>query len=132
MCALALTVFWSVVMWGSVASRIYWSAVLLEFPWVLANLFVLGWSMVGSAVPTPVGLPALSRRHGSGPGAVRWLTRPPQWPSLCILWTSPAALVGLFYFLRGEVNLERLRALISVKAVEHAVEDEKVVMAESS
>jgi hypothetical protein len=45
---------------------------------------------------------------------------------------APAAVVGLFYFLRGEVNLARLRAMISVKAVEHAVEDEKVAMAESS
>jgi hypothetical protein len=45
---------------------------------------------------------------------------------------APAAMVGLFYFLRGEINMTRLRVLISVKAVEHAVEDEKVAMAEGS
>ena len=45
---------------------------------------------------------------------------------------TPAALVGLFYLLRGEINMTRLRALISVKAVEHAVEDEKVAVADTS
>jgi len=32
----------------------------------------------------------------------------------------------MFYFLRGDVNLARLRALASTEAVEHAVEDEQI------
>jgi len=43
---------------------------------------------------------------------------------------APAAIFGLYYFLRGEINLDRLRSLISAEAVEHAVEDEKVALAQ--
>ena len=42
---------------------------------------------------------------------------------------APGALFGVFYFLRGDVNVSRLRAMISSSAVEHAVEDEKIVLA---
>ena len=45
---------------------------------------------------------------------------------------APAALFGLFYFLRGDINMTRLRSLISASAVEHAVEDEKVALAEGA
>jgi hypothetical protein len=34
---------------------------------------------------------------------------------------------GFFYFVRGDINLTRLRALASPEAVEHAVEDENDV-----
>ena len=43
---------------------------------------------------------------------------------------APAAIFGLFYFLRGEINVGQLRSLISTEAVEHAVEDEKVALAQ--
>jgi hypothetical protein len=33
----------------------------------------------------------------------------------------------VFYVIRGDLNLSRLRALVSSEAVEHAVEDEKVL-----
>ena len=36
------------------------------------------------------------------------------------------------YFLRGDINVARLRSLTSTSAVEHAVEDEKVVLAEGA
>ena len=42
---------------------------------------------------------------------------------------GPAAVCGLFYFLRGEISLARLRELMKPEAVEHAVEDEKIVPA---
>ena len=45
---------------------------------------------------------------------------------------APAALFGLFYFLRGDVNFSRLRQRVSTDAVEHAVEDEQIVLARTS
>ena len=42
---------------------------------------------------------------------------------------GPAAVFGVFYFLRGDVSLARLRGLMSVETVEHAVEDEPIVVA---
>jgi uncharacterized protein (TIRG00374 family) len=95
-------------------------------------LFILGWSMVGSVVPTP----------GGGAGAFHAVTGAAlvllgvvreQAAAVAIVLHlvdfAPAAIFGLFYFLRGDVNLARLRRLVSASAVEHAVEDEKVALA---
>jgi hypothetical protein len=43
---------------------------------------------------------------------------------------GPAFLFGLFYLLRGDISLARLRSLTSSEAVEHAVEDENVLTGE--
>jgi glycosyltransferase 2 family protein len=133
---LALTVFWSVVLWGSVslANLLVFRAFGIHFG-LSQVFFVLGWSMVGSAVPTPGG--AAGAFHAvTGAALVLLGVGRDQAAAMAIIMHlvdfAPAAMVGLFYFLRGEVNMTRLRALISVKAVEHAVEDEKVAMAESS
>jgi len=97
--------------------------------------FVLGWSMVASAVPTPGG--AAGAFHAAT-GAALVLLGVGRDQAAAVAITlhlidfGPAALFGLFYFLRGDVNMARLRNLISVKAVEHAVEDERVALAESS
>jgi hypothetical protein len=40
---------------------------------------------------------------------------------------GPALVFGLFYVLRGDISLARLRRLTSTEAVEHAVEDEKII-----
>ena len=133
---LALTIFWSVAMWGSVCVANLLVCRAFGVPFGFSQVFfVLGWSMVGSAVPTPGG--AAGAFHAVTAAALVLLgVGRDQAAAMAIIMHlvdfAPAAMVGLFYFLRGEVNLERLRALISVKAVEHAVEDEKVVMAESS
>jgi len=123
-------------MWGSVCVANLLVCRAFGVPFGFSQVFfVLGWSMVGSAVPTPGG--AAGAFHAVTAAALVLLgVGRDQAAAMAIIMHlvdfSPAALFGLFYFLRGEVNLERLRALISVKAVEHAVEDEKVVMAESS
>jgi glycosyltransferase 2 family protein len=133
---LALTVFWSVVLWGSVSFANLLVCRAFGIPFGFSQVFfVLGWSMVGSAVPTPGGAAGAFHAVTAAALVVLGVGRD-QAAAMAIIMHlvdfAPAALVGLFYFLRGEVNLERLRALISVKAVEHAVEDEKVAMAESS
>lgn len=132
---LAITVFWSAVLWGSVSVANLLVCRAFGIPFGFSQVFfVLGWSMVGSAVPTPGG--AAGAFHAvTGAALVLLGVGRDHAAAMAIIMHlvdfAPAALIGLFYFLRGEVNMARLRALVSVKAVEHAVEDEKVVMAES-
>ena len=133
---LALTVFWSVVLWGSISvgNLLVFRAFGVSFG-IAQVIFVLGWSMVGSAVPTPGG--AAGAFHAvTGAALVVLGVGRDQAAAMAIIMHlvdfAPAALVGLFYLLRGEINMTRLRALISVEAVEHAVEDEKVAVAETS
>jgi uncharacterized protein (TIRG00374 family) len=130
---LAITIFWSFVLWGSVVLANLLVCRAFGIPLRVSQIiFVLGWSMVGSVVPTPGG--AAGAFHAATAAALILLgVGRDQAAAVAIVLHlvdfGPAAVFGLFYFLRGDVNMTRLRALISVKAVEHAVEDEPVVIA---
>jgi uncharacterized membrane protein YbhN (UPF0104 family) len=133
---LAPTIVLSLLLWFSVAfaNLLIFRAFGLPFGMSQA-LFVLGWSTVASAVPTPGGA-AGAFHAATGAALVLLGARPEQAAAIAIVLHlvdfAPAALFGLFYFLRGDINIARLRSLTSTSAVEHAVEDEKVVLAEGA
>ena len=133
---LAITIGWSLLLWFSVAlaNLVVFRAFGLPFGMSHA-LFVLGWSMVGSAVPTPGGA-AGAFHAATGAALVLLGVVREQAAAIAIVLHlvdfGPAALFGLFYFLRGDVNLARLRSMASATAVEHAVEDEEVLPAGSA
>jgi uncharacterized protein (TIRG00374 family) len=133
---LATTIGWSLALWGSVAIAnllVCW-AFGLQFG-VSHILFILGWSMIGSAVPTPGG--AAGAFHAATAGALILLgVARDQAAAISIVLHlvdfSPAAVFGVFYFLRGDVKFSRLRKNVSAEAVEHAVEDEQIALARST
>ena len=133
---LATTIGWSLALWFSVAMGnllICW-AFGLQFGFSQI-LFVLGWSMIGSAIPTPGG--AAGAFHAATAGALILLgVARDQAAAISIVLHlvdfAPAALFGLFYFLRGDVKFSRLRQKVSAEAVEHAVEDEQIALARST
>jgi len=133
---LATTIGWSLALWGSVAAAnllVCW-AFGLQFG-VSHILFILGWSMIGSAVPTPGG--AAGAFHAATAGALILLGVPRDQAAaisivLHLVDFSPAAVFGVFYFLRGDVKFSRLRKNVSAEAVEHAVEDEQIALARST
>lgn len=115
--ALAVTAGWSLALWGSVAAGnlMVFRAFGLPFGFSQA-LFVLGWSMIGSAVPTPGG--AAGAFHAvTGAALVLLGVDSNQAAATAIVLHlvdfAPAALFGFFYFLRGDINLTRLRSLMS-------------------
>lgn len=125
---LATTIGWSLALWGSVAAGnlIVFRAFGLPFG-VSETLFVLGWSMIGSAIPTPGG--AAGAFHAVTGGALILLGVPREQAAAVAIVVHlvdflPAALFGLFYFLRGDVTLARLRLLMS--ATERPVETENL------
>ena len=130
---LAISIGWSLMLWFSVAvaNLLVCRAFGLRFG-MSQILFVLGFSMVGSAIPTPGGA-AGAFHAATGAALVLLGVGREQAAAVAIVLHlvdfGPAALFGLFYFLRGDVNLARLRSLTSATAVEHAVEDEKVALA---
>ncbi len=130
------TIGLSLLLWLSVAfaNLLIFRAFGLPFGMSQA-LFVLGWSMVASAVPTPGGA-AGAFHAATGAALVLLAVGRDQAAAIAIILHlvdfAPAALLGLFYFLRGDVNVAHLRRLTSTSAVEHAVEDEKVVLAEGA
>ncbi len=133
---LAISIGWTVLLWVSVALGNLFVFRAFGLPFGMSQvLFVLGWSMVGSAVPTPGGA-AGAFHAATGAALVLLGVGRDQAAAIAIILHlvdfAPAALFGLFYFLRGDINVARLRSLTSTTAVEHAVEDEKVVLAEGA
>jgi uncharacterized protein (TIRG00374 family) len=133
---LTFSVGLSVLLWGSVALGNLLVCLAFGLPFGISQiLFVMGWSMVGSAVPTPGGA-AGAFHAATGAALVLLGVAREQAAAVAIILHlvdfAPAALFGLFYFLRGDINITRLRALISVRSVEHAVEDEKIALAEGA
>lgn len=135
---LAVTIGWTALLWGSVAAAnlLVFRAFHLQIagrPFGFAeSFFVLGFSMVGSAVPTPGGA-AGAFHAATGAGLVFLGVEKEQAAAVAIVLHlvdfGPAAAFGLFYLLRGEISLARLRELVKPEAVEHAVEDEKIAPA---
>jgi len=91
---------------------------------------VLGWSLVGSLVPTPGG--AAGAFHAATAAGLIFLGVARETGAaisivLHLIDFGPAVLFGFFYVIRGDLNLSRLRSLASPETVEHAVEDETLL-----
>jgi glycosyltransferase 2 family protein len=131
---LAPTIALSLLLWFSVAFANLLIFRAFGLPFGLSQaLFVLGWSMVASAVPTPGG--GAGAFHAATGAALVLLgvgidRAAAVAITLHLVDFAPAALFGFFYFLRGDVSMAQLRSMITVSNVEHAVEDEKVAVAE--
>lgn len=127
---LAVTAGWSLLLWLSIAAANLLVFRAFGMPFGLSQtLFVLGWSMVGSVVPTPGG--AAGAFHAATAAGLLFLgIERAQAVGVTIVLHlvdfGPAVMFGLYYFLRGDINIARLRQLASSESVEHAVEDEKI------
>jgi uncharacterized protein (TIRG00374 family) len=127
---LAITIAWTALVWGVivVANLMVLKAFGLNFGPTQA-IFVLGWSLVGSLVPTPGG--AAGAFHAATAAGLIFLGVERETAAaisivIHIIDFGPAVVFGFLYFVRGDINFARLRSLSSPEAVEHAVEDESI------
>ena len=128
---LAITVGWSAMVWLVIllANLLVFRAFGLPFG-LSETIFVLGWSLVGSLVPTPGG--AAGAFHAATAAALIFLgvsleTAAAVSIVLHVVDFCPALAFGVYYIIRGDINLSRLRAKTSSESVEHAVEDEPIL-----
>lgn len=128
---LAVTVGWSAMVWLAIAfaNLLVLRAFGLPFGFT-ETIFVLGWSLVGSLVPTPGG--AAGAFHAATAAGLILLgvsrdTAAAISIVLHIVDFGPALIFGVYYIARGDINLSRLRARTSSESVEHAVEDEPIL-----
>jgi uncharacterized membrane protein YbhN (UPF0104 family) len=133
---LAETIGWTALLWLGVAfaNMLVIRAFGLHFGFS-ETVFVLGWSLVGSLVPTPGG--AAGAFHAATAAALIFLGVSPETAAavsivLHVIDFGPAVVFGFFYFIRGDLNLAKLRALATPEAVEHVVEDEELIPGETS
>ena len=128
---LAETIGWTAILWFDIvlANLLVIRAFGLNFGFS-ETIFILGWALAGSLVPTPGG--AAGAFHAATAAGFLFLgvgrdTAAAISIALHIIDFGPAVLFGFFYLLKGDLNLSKLRSLVSPEAVEHAVEDEKAV-----
>jgi uncharacterized protein (TIRG00374 family) len=128
---LAVTVGWSALVWLSIAlaNLLVFRAFGLPFGFT-QTVFVLGWSLVGSLVPTPGGA-AGAFHAATAAGLMSLGVQREKAAAIAIVLhfvDFGAALVfGVYYLLRGDISLARLRAKTSSESVEHAVEDDPIL-----
>ena len=127
---LAITIAWTALIWGVivVANLMVLRAFGLNFG-ITQAIFVLGWSLVGSLVPTPGG--AAGAFHAATAAGLIFLGVERETAAaisivIHIIDFGPSVIFGFFYFVRGDINFARLRSLSSPEALEHAVEDESI------
>ena len=119
---LAETVGWTVLVWLGISSANF--LVLRAFHLdvgVSETIFILGWSLLGSLVPTPGG--AAGAFHAATAAGLLFLGVKKETAAalsivLHLVDFGPAVLFGLFYFIRGDLSISRLRTLISPASAE--------------
>jgi len=130
---LTITIAWTVVIW--VVNIISNWLVIMAFglPFTLTStIFVMGWSLVGSLVPTPGG--AAGAFHAATAAGLIFLNRPELDANkaaavsilLHLVAFAPAVVWGLYYFLRGDVSFKRLQRLSTSEEIEHAIEEDEI------
>ena len=116
---LAVTIGWTVLVWLGIALANF--LVMRAFGLrvgVSETLFVLGWSLVGSLVPTPGG--AAGAFHAATAAGFLFLGVEKELAAavaivLHLVDFGPALLFGVFYAIRGDLSISRLRTLVSPK-----------------
>ena len=114
---LAETIGWTILLWSGivVANLLVLRAFHLDVG-VTETIFVLGWSLVGSLVPTPGG--AAGAFHAATATGLLFLGVKKETAAalsivLHLVDFGPAVLFGIFYVIRGDLTWAKLRAMIS-------------------
>lgn len=118
---LAETIGWTALLWFGIAAAnlLVMRAFHLDVG-MQETIFVLGWSLVGSLVPTPGG--AAGAFHAATAAALLFLGVTKETAAalsivLHLVDFGPALIFGLFYVIRGDLSLAKLRAMISPEKV---------------
>ncbi len=118
--ALVVVVGWTALLWAIIAAGNFLVLRAFHLPFGLSEtLFVLGWALVGSLVPTPGG--AAGAFHLVTAAGLAFLgVAEAKAKSVSIVLHlvlfAPAFFFGLYFFLRSDVSMARLRGLAATEA----------------
>ena len=111
------TIGWTVLVWFSIAAANLLVMRAFHLPVGFGEtIFVLGWSLVGSLVPTPGG--AAGAFHAATAAGLLFLgVHKETAAALSIVMHlvdfGPALIFGIFYLIRGDLSISKLRTMIS-------------------
>lgn len=123
---MALVSFWTFLLWLAIALPTWF--VLLAFGIDITfsdSLFIMGFASVSSVVPTPGG--AAGAFHTATAASLLFLKGDVSREdaaavsiAMHLVYFAPAIVFGIYYFIHGDISIERFRSLMSS---EHAVEE---------
>lgn len=119
-------VFWTITLWLAIAIPTWFVLLAFNLPVTFSDsLFIMGFATVSSLVPTPGG--AAGAFHAATAASLVFLkpdTKHEDAAAMSIamnlVYFAPAIVFGLYYFIHGDISIERFRSLLSS---EHAVEE---------
>lgn len=122
----ALASFWTLALWFAISIPTWFVLLAFDMPITFSDsLFIMGFAVVSSVVPTPGG--AAGAFHTATAASLLFLKpdiRNEDAAAMAIamhlVYFAPALLFGIYYFVHGDISLERFRGLLSS---EHAVEE---------
>ena len=116
------TIGWTALLWFAIASANLLVMRAFHLPVGFSEtIFVLGWALVGSLVPTPGG--AAGAFHAATTTGLMFLgVHKETAAALSIVMHlvdfGPAVLFGIFYVIRGDLSVAKLRTMISPEQVQ--------------
>jgi len=126
---LAVTIFYTVCVWGLVSSATWLSlyAFGLHFS-LLQTFFILGFGLVGSIIPTPGG--SAGAFHAAAAKAFEFLgVEPNLAASVAIVYHliafGPPFIVALYYLIRHDISFKQLREMLATESQSHNLAKEK-------
>jgi hypothetical protein len=113
---LALIVFWTGALWFTISLPTYLVLTAFGLPLSFSDaLFIMGWAVVGSLVPTPGG--AAGAFHATTAAALMFMNvnRSDAAAAAIVMhlvYFAPALAFGFYYFLHGDISWTRFRTMI--------------------
>ncbi len=111
-----LTLFWTGLLWFAISIPTWLVMLAFGLPVDFSDaLFVMGWAVVGSLVPTPGG--AAGAFHTATAAALIFLGVNSEAAAataivMHFVYFAPALFFGVYYFLRGRVSIGGIRSMI--------------------
>ncbi|MBA2379823.1 MAG: flippase-like domain-containing protein [Blastocatellia bacterium] len=119
-------VFWSIMLWLAIALPTWFVLLAFGLPLTFSDsLFIMGFAVVSSVIPTPGG--AAGAFHTATKASLVFLIPTIRYEDAAaisivmhLVYFAPAIVFGLYYFLHGDISIERFRSLLSS---EHAADE---------
>jgi hypothetical protein len=112
----ALIVFWTAAVWFAISIPTYLILSAFGLPFSFSDaLFIMGWAVVGSLVPTPGG--AAGAFHATTGAALTFMNVNRSDAAavaivMHLIYFAPALGFGFYYFLHGDISWTRFRTMI--------------------
>ncbi len=123
---MALVSFWSFTLWLAISVPTWLVLLAFDLPFTFSDsILIMGVAAVSSVIPTPGG--AAGAFHTATAASILFLRPDTRYEdaaavsiAMHLVYFAPALVFGLYYFLHGDISIERFRSLLSS---ENAVEE---------